>query len=193
MEINIHVNREMVCGIMLSGGLDSAVLLAMMIKAGITNVQPFTINKIDGSLGHATRVVDYFNVKFGLSIPATILVGDPTVHHSLQGRIAVNDIIANYGIDLLFNALNRNPPLLDALPNAPKRTSRSPIEMLKLPFVGMYKTHIIDFMYQIEETNLMNITHSCTEQVYGRCNICWQCQERQWAFSQLNKIDTGIQ
>lgn len=192
-EVYIHIDQTMRYGIMLSGGLDSAVLLAMIIKAGITDIQPFTIDKSDGSHSHANRVIRYFNTLFSIGIPETILVGDPRLHHSIQGRSAVIDILSNYDVDLLFNALNRNPPLLDGLPSAPKRTTREPNKILKLPFVDIYKTHILDFMYQVGQTELMNITHSCTEQSLGRCNICWQCKERQWAFNELNKLDEGTQ
>lgn len=163
----------------------------MLIMAGITNIQPFTIDKYDGSHVHANKVISHFNLKFGIIIPPTILVGDPNVHHSIQGSTAVKDIITNHRVGMIFNALNRNPPELGSLPSAPKRTTKSPIKILKLPFVDIYKTHILDFMYQLEQTELMNITHSCTERDIGRCNICWQCQERQWAFNELNKLDEG--
>lgn len=191
--ITVEVSQHNINGIMLSGGLDSAVMMALIIMAGTTNIQTFTIDKSDGSHTNASRVIHHFNTKFGLSIPSTILVGDPTVHHSIQGATAVKDIIANHSVGLLFNALNRNPPELNNLPSAPKRTTKSPIEMLKLPFVDLYKTHIVDLMYQIGHEDLVDITHSCTEQSVGRCNMCWQCLERKWAFNELNKVDTGTQ
>ena len=66
-------------GIMLSGGLDSAVLFYLLIRSNPTiNLQPFTIAKTDGAALYADPVIDHMNSKFGLSIPPTILVGDPT-------------------------------------------------------------------------------------------------------------------
>jgi len=56
----------------------------------------------------------------------------------------------------------------------------------------LYKHNILEFMYAGNQEDLIDITHSCTEQQIGRCNKCWQCTERAWAFKQLDKTDTGI-
>ena len=192
-EVNISIDTEKKYGIMVSGGLDSAVLLYMLIEEGAHEIQAFTIDKSDGSNLHANNVIEHFNDKFGLNLAKPILVGDPRVHHSKQSMTALIDIFTNHDIDCLYNALNQNPPgALSEHPGAPRRATRSPVEKLKLPFVDLHKNHILDFMYELEQEDLIDITHTCTERIYGRCDVCWQCQERQWAFAQLNKRDTGI-
>jgi len=55
----------------------------------------------------------------------------------------------------------------------------------------LYKHNILEFMYAGNQEDLIDITHSCTEQQVGRCNQCWQCTDRAWAFKQLDKTDTG--
>jgi 7-cyano-7-deazaguanine synthase in queuosine biosynthesis len=55
----------------------------------------------------------------------------------------------------------------------------------------MLKDEIIQIMFDEQQEELMNITHSCTEQKNGRCGKCWQCTERAWAFDKLGKTDTG--
>lgn len=177
---------------MISGGLDSAVLLYLLYANGLYNLPVFTIDKLDGSLDHANAVVNHFNSKFNLNLPRPIIVGDPSVHHRLQSTTAVIDIFTNHGVDVIYNALNKNPEELNNLPSAPKRTTTQPPKMI-LPFINLYKTHIIDLMYEFEQEDLLDITHSCTERSVGRCDICWQCQERAWAFTKLNKKDTGKQ
>jgi 7-cyano-7-deazaguanine synthase in queuosine biosynthesis len=92
----------------------------------------------------------------------------------------------------LFIGINQNPPDLDSLPGAPQRAKYSTNPRIIFPFVDLYKHNILEFMYDNNQEDLINITHSCTEQKYGRCNRCWQCTERSWAFKQLDKEDTGL-
>jgi 7-cyano-7-deazaguanine synthase in queuosine biosynthesis len=184
--------RDKRYAIMLSGGLDSAVLLYLLYHRGYTDLQVFTIDKADGSTTYASRVVQHFNKKFAIKLPNPVTVGDPNAHHSLQSRTALTDIFTNYEVDILFNALNKNPPELNELPSAPVRATSAP-PRVALPFVDLYKTHIIDLMFELEQEDLLNVTHSCTEQPVGRCGKCWQCGERAWAFQQLGKTDTGTQ
>jgi 7-cyano-7-deazaguanine synthase in queuosine biosynthesis len=180
-------------GIMLSGGFDSAVLLDMMIENGYANnLQPFTIPKVDGSHVHATNVINHYNQKYNISLPPTINVGDITVYHRQMSTTAWHDINDNHRdkCDVLFNALNQvHPEVADG--RHPDRTRSEPNDRIKLPFVDLYKTHIVDFMFERKLEAIMPITHSCTERPDTRCNVCWQCGERAWAFTKLNQVDTG--
>ena len=179
-------------GILLSGGLDSAILLYLLIKVNPTiNIQPFTIAKADGAYLYADPIIEHFNRKFGITIPKTIVVGDPTVYHRLQSTTAVKEIFDKHPVDTLFIGINQNPPELSLLPGAPNRDTRSTDPRIVFPFVDLHKDSILEFMYANNQEDLVDITHSCTEQQYGRCNKCWQCTERAWAFAQLGKVDTG--
>jgi hypothetical protein len=188
----IDTNSNTRYGILLSGGLDSAVLLYLLIKSNpAIQIQPFTIAKTDGAVLYADPIVEHFNRKFNLSIPKTIVVGDPTVHHRRQSGTAVRDIFSKHNTDELFIGINQNPPELDSLPGAPDRDKKSNDPKIIFPFVDLYKDQILQLMYENDQEDLIDITHSCTEQQVGRCNRCWQCQERAWAFKQHNKQDTG--
>lgn len=179
-------------GILLSGGLDSAVLLCMLIEENPSiSIQPFTIPKSDGAMLYVNSLIKFVNEKFSSDIPMTIEVGDPTVYHRSQSKTATRDIFKNYDIDYLFIALNQNPPELNDLPGAPRRTTRSDNPKILLPFVNLLKTDILEIMYQKNYDDIIDLTHTCTEQQVGRCNLCWQCTERAWAFSKLGKVDTG--
>lgn len=179
-------------GILLSGGVDSAILLYLLIKSDPTiNIQPFTIDKVDGAYLYADPVIDHFNKKFNLSIPKTIIVGDPTVHHRQQSTTAVKEIFEKHPVDFLYIGINKNPPELNELAGAPIRSTKSDNPKIIFPFVDLYKHNILEFMYNNNQEDLIDITHSCTEQKNGRCNKCWQCTERAWAFNKLNKVDTG--
>lgn len=179
-------------GILLSGGLDSAILLYLLVRVNPEiQIQPFTIAKTDGAALYADPVIEHFNKKFNQAIPKTIIVGDPTVHHRQQSTTAVKDIFEKHPVDYLFIGINQNPPTLASLPGAPKRDTESTNPQIIFPFVSMYKDQILDLMYKYQQEDLADITHSCTEQSQGRCNKCWQCTERAWAFNQLKKEDTG--
>jgi hypothetical protein len=179
-------------GILLSGGLDSAILLYLLVSVNSEiKIQPFTIAKTDGAYLYADPIIEHFNRKFNLSIPRTIVVGDPTVHHRLQSTTAVTDIFEKHPVDYLYIGINQNPPDLANLPGAPLRATKSPDPKILFPFVDLYKHNILQFMYDANQEDLVDITHSCTEQQLGRCNQCWQCTERAWAFKQLDKQDIG--
>ena len=190
MLINTQPDKKY--GLLLSGGIDSAILLYLLIKVNPKiDIQPFTIAKTDGAYLYADPIIEHFNRKFQLSIPKTIVVGDPTVYHRQQSTTAVKEIFDKHPVDLLFIGINQNPPELANLPGAPKRDTKSTDPRIIFPFVDLYKHNILEFMYANSQEDLIDITHSCTEQQIGRCNQCWQCTERMWAFKQLDKTDTG--
>lgn len=190
------INPRLKYGILLSGGLDSAVLLASVLKTYtakgcLPNIQPFTIPKHDGSEMYINDIIKYMNTRFLINLPSTILVGDPNIDHDKQSRSAIIDILNCYSdIDYIFIGLTKNPPVkLKGL--EPIRKIYNPTKKIICPFKDFYKTFIVNLVYQEGWEELLNITHTCTEQKIGRCNKCWQCNERAWAFNQLNKIDTG--
>jgi 7-cyano-7-deazaguanine synthase in queuosine biosynthesis len=92
----------------------------------------------------------------------------------------------------LFIGINQNPPELEKLAGAPLRNQKSDNPKILFPFVDLYKDAILKIMIDEEQLDLVDITHSCTEQQVGRCNRCWQCTERAWAFSKINVADTGL-
>lgn len=190
MKIDIDLNLKY--GILLSGGLDSAVLLYLIIRDYPSiDIQPFTIPKHDGAILYADPVISHFNKKFNLEIPKTISVGDPNVYHRLQSKVAVKEIFKRCDVDKLFIAINQNPPELADLPGAPQRDQKSDNPKILFPFVELYKDAIVKIMVDEGQLDLADITHTCTEQQVGRCDRCWQCTERAWAFSKLNIADTG--
>ena len=193
-EVEISVQPDKKYGILLSGGFDSAVLLYMILKAyPEIDLRAFTIPKEDGAMNYSPKVVDYINQKLNTNIPQPIAVGNLSLHHRVQTHAATHDMVANHGVTLIFNGINKNPPELEPEDGAPDRSLLSAIDARKIyyPFFDLYKTHIVDFMFQLGIEELMNLTHSCTEMPEGRCGKCLQCGQRAWAFSTLVQNDTG--
>jgi hypothetical protein len=195
----IDINQNKKYGIMLSGGLDSAVLLYLILEKNQNiDIQPFSIPKYDGSHLFVPGIIDYFNKTFNIKISNTILVGDPNAYHKEQSRTAVEDIFQNHSnIDFIFFATNQNPPHsfdysqypLDGYPDRVKRSNHPKILM---PFIDLYKDQILKILYDNNQEELLLLTHTCTERKTGRCGQCFQCNERAWAFDQLGKNDPGV-
>ena len=83
----VDINLSKKYGILLSGGLDSAVLLYTLISAHPTiDIQPFTIPNRTGAALYVNPIIDHFNNKFNLSIPHTIFAGNPELYHAYQSR-----------------------------------------------------------------------------------------------------------
>lgn len=197
--INFELPLEGTVGVMLSGGLDSAVLLSLISKEISENklpinVQVFTVPKFDGSINQVDSITSYISKRFDVKILPKIVVGDPTLYHRSQNESGIKEVLTTYkSIKQLFIGINRNPPPEFKLSGTyPDRVSSSDHPNIEIPFVNLYKTHIVDLIYQFSLEELLNITHTCTEQQKGRCGKCFQCSERQWAFEQLGKVDTGI-
>ncbi len=195
----LDLNQECKYGIMLSGGLDSSVLLYLILKENKNiSIQPFSIPKHDDSHLFVPGILDYLENLFSIKLPKTILVGNPQVHHTQQSKTAVEEIFKNHAdIDFLFFATNQNPTHsfdyskypLDGFPNRVKGSDHSKILM---PFIEMYKDDILKILFDNNQEELLSLTHTCTERKTGRCGQCFQCNERAWAFNQLDKIDIGI-
>lgn len=197
--IDIDLEENTNYGVMLSGGLDSAILCFLILKTLLENnipvsLQPFTIPKHDGAAYYINDIVQYFNSLMRIDLPETKIVGDPDVFHGDQSKVAVREIFQQYSaIDRIFFGTNQNPPPKFILPGTyPNRVKGSDDSRIALPFIDLYKTHILDLIYEYGQEKLIDITHSCTEQKKGRCGQCFQCHERIWAFKELDRIDTGL-
>jgi len=203
MRLKPDLSPKLQYGIMLSGGLDSAVLFYLILSDARSknlnlNIQPFTIPKFDGSYLYIQNLLEYFKKHFDKDIPDTIHVGDPTVYHAEQSKTAVVEILEQHPyIDYLYFATNQNPSHdfdYSKYPPGgfPNRVKGSDHPKIQMPFIDMYKDEILKFVFDNCQEELLLLTHTCTERKTGRCGQCFQCNERQWAFDQLGKIDPGV-
>jgi hypothetical protein len=182
-------------GVMLSGGADSALLLYMIAKEQFLHntdhdIIPLTIARSDGAVLYSPGIVNYVNKFFGMNIPQPVQIGKPDLPHKDVVRLGVVAAFAKHKLDYVYLGETQLPPD-PVLGVYPVRSQQSPHQQVILPFVDLYKTHVIDMYYTLRQEELLKLTHSCTERTVWRCDECFNCSERAWAFNKLNRTDPG--
>lgn len=176
-------------GLMLSGGLDSAVLLCLMIelmqKHRLDNkIVLYTVHRTDNSATHAYNVSQHVQRKYGVKLkhkPA----GTSEVPHTIQTWSGCVKAIKE--TDIVLTADNAVPDHLIAEHSPQRRRAK----IIAQPFFDVYKDFIVGLAIQMNLTDIMEITHTCTETQDIRCSECWQCKERAWAFAEHSYTDPG--
>jgi hypothetical protein len=192
-------------GVMLSGGVDSAILyylimLENFMRGGrhamgedidLYEIVPMCAPKKDGANFYAEKVNAEVCRLLGIPAPKILYIGNPW---ELHNEIVTNAIVTalHYNVvTKIFVADNITPKV--KFPGLEPQRVKSEHDAVQQPFFKMTKDKIIDLYYTNGVSNLLKVTHSCTEQKQGRCNQCWQCHERAWAFQQLGLSDPGTE
>lgn len=206
-DIEEIMNKYQKIGLFVSGGLDSTLLAYLLhhikLKNNLTNTfHFFVVPRPDDSVNHVKRIADYINKEFNTNIPINI-VGTGDVHHSKQVTSGIKEALEKYDCDIFLTSTTTNPP--EKLPNyaygtfldadgtpydGPKRVKSSHPKVYDI-FWNYNKADTVKIIKDMNLTEIMNITHTCTGSKDIRCGRCWQCCERAWGFNQNNFIDTG--
>lgn len=173
-------------GIMLSGGMDSALLLYMLATKLSNVIIPFTVPKTDGAEHYVIPIVEWVREKTYAHVDSPIIFGNPNLYHAQILGNALHRLLGHNLADWFYMAGNTYDR--KELPGGPERIGYPNYKVIS-PFLDCYKTHILQAYLDYDLMELLPLTHTCTEQSVGRCNMCWQCRERQWAFKQLNLVD----
>lgn len=175
-------------GLFISGGFDSSILAYIVFKYVHENnlnkkITIYVVPRHDDSLIHAERVCK--SVSCNLLYDFQI-VGNPNLIHNLQVWSGISEASKNK--DILYIADTKNP---EAIPNGPNRPSSYAANQFH-PFLNYNKTLTIQLAQHFNVLELISsISHTCTENPLMRCDKCWQCQERAWAFKFLDLQDVG--
>lgn len=186
-------------GIYLSGGLDSAALLCLILtELKSTNKQIpvycFTVIKNDYSEYYAKQVITEVEKRFDIKlIHVTNVPNDDTA--ILLGNISstamkfVNNYVSNI---FSYMAINHMPPEHLVKFNN-KLTIQYPTQFsYNYPFLNLHKFQIIDLIYKLNCEWIIALTQSCTQLKEGQCGKCYSCEERAWGFKMLEKQDPAI-
>lgn len=189
-------------GVMLSGGADSAVLLYLLclerrMDRSTQEIVPFTVARPDGAWDYVKPIVEWVRNKLELTIeqlPDPVKVGDPTVHHSQQGRTGEYEARTKYNIEHIFYGSQAHPDraLIELPGEYPSRPASVELPGTTCPFALVDKRHTLNLYDIFDVWPLIELTHSCTALTKGRCGECYNCKEREWALSQLEFTDPGV-
>jgi hypothetical protein len=175
-------------GVFLSGGTDSALMLYYLRRETDNEIYPITVPKHDGAVNYIGNIIHWVETKLDKKIESPIIIGNPNLYHAHILGDAIHKCFNHNLCDIYYVGDNTYPA--DILPNGPSRMKVKNQKVI-YPLFDIYKTDILSTYVKLNILELLEFTHSCTAQSIGRCNNCWQCRERNWAFEQLNMIDVG--
>ena len=194
-------------GLFLSGGLDSALLLELYAREKV-NVTPYYIDRKE-PLAHlyhesALRIVDKVNQTHNLNLELVdfeIPMDTDIMGHLIKGKEILGD-----KVECMIVGDNIPPP--SDITTGTTIPWRLPVSQQfdypewELPFLHLDKSYIIKLMLDLNCEWILDLSRTCAEDlsIYDpelidqrlRCNICYCCVEREWAFNILGKTDTGL-
>jgi len=192
-EIEIKIKNFNNIAIFISGGFDSTILSYLILdivnKNNLKkNIEFHTVPRYDDSKNHAHRIVIWLLTKFETINSEIKIVGNPDLHHSKQVSSGIKECINDTESKIILLGDTKNPI---NLPNGPIRI-KSNYENIFQPFFEYDKRITLNIAIHFGILHeISKITHTCTERKYLRCNHCWQCLERKWAFDSLSLKDVG--
>ena len=175
-----------------SGGLDSAILYYLLLKANaeVNNlhwIHPFVIARTEGSKYFTRPVIAHVHSQFNIPYEEPILVGDPSLPGHMQVRSGGQSAILMGYAQLYGGLISQQPE--HKIDEEPADVVED--DIVKLPFAGIDKSHVVDLIVQYKQEALFYLTHSCSIMEIGRCYTCNGCRERTWGFDQLGLADPG--
>ena len=193
--LNIEDNFKHI-GIFLSGGIDSTILLWSLLKYRQEFKKKFLITclSVDKVLA-----ANYVQRILNLLAP---YYGEIDHHSGIDNsgsqpgaiRQAIYRMLADDRFDLIMTGVNSNPPetLIKIATSHPVRPASNNHSKLVLPFMHLFKCHIIELAYQLQADWILPYTHTCTELLADSCHQCFACQERAWGFNYNSKQDPSF-
>lgn len=212
LENVVRANHKI--GISISGGLDSTLLAYLVQDIKRKNnldcvVEYFCVDRPDNSVIHAKRIVNHLDSHFNLPESTIHIVGDGSLHHTEQVKSGMREAVQKFDIDVLLTGVTKTPESCtpprylpnyeynkfgnhnDKPYNGPVRVKTQNPKFIN-PFWDITKVETVKLIKELDLSFIAKITHTCTTSKTIRCNKCWQCCERAWAFSENNFVDIGV-
>ena len=183
-QINVELGDYDKIAVSFSGGMDSTLMLYLLLKEkelrGLsTEIHCFTATQV-GTKIHSQNV---------LALPE---FAGKVVHHTDCDN-PISESVKPMTLKLLdegwqvFAASNATP-LEDIGGRYPPRPAKnSEVKNLHLPFVFLFKYHIVDSYFRLGIDHIIETTHTCTEWIHGECGECFACREKFWGFEKINR------
>lgn len=200
--VKINLDPRLRTGVMVSGGMDSAALLFLILKeindTGMNiDLRVYNVPNVnDNAKLHSQDVVNYLEKYFNRKINL-INIGDGSAVPLALIRKPAGELLSRGLVDVLYSGQNQFPEEAQTWPayqaakgNFVRRDPNKGDDVnAKFPFIRLHKHHILEIYRKFNILDLASITHSCTTQTSGRCQSCLWCVERSWAFSRLGLVD----
>lgn len=189
------VDSHVSIGIFISGGFDSTVLASVIFKH-ITDsnnhdydITLYTVPRTDDSEIHSKRVIEWLTNLYPSVRFDSKLVGNPNLHHSRQVSSGFSEALQVKEIIILADTANPPVDIEGLAPNRIKAVNPK----IQQPFLDHDKTMTVAIAIHMGLLpEISTISHSCTQSKLLRCQQCWQCGERFWAFKELGVSDIGL-
>lgn len=187
--------------ISLSGGADSAILLYILLKNGISNLDVWTLASKEKNfaspraaynvLCRCMELTGNYNCTHNVFFTPrqtleTLIVPLSTVASERKYTKFYTGATSLPPDDQLATFRNETPLYDRRNPNVERQTYSG---KFYIPFYNVDKKRIAELYhhYGLMDT-LYPLTRSCESHILteGHCGVCWWCEERQWAFGKLN-------
>ena len=189
-DIELPKQKELL-GVLISGGIDSAILYYLIllenIKMGnIHEIVPCIVPRSQLSNRLAVAVVKQVQRSLNLPYVKPVKVGDGSLpdHRQVSSGMAE---AASAGFKKLYLGVIVRLPEHSIGWVVVKIVDTS---LQKVPMINLDKSHIIDLVIKMKQECLFHITSSC-DLTTGRCGQCNGCVEREWGFKQVGAVDPG--
>lgn len=184
-------------GIFMSGGLDSSAMLSLILREleetdrlKAVSLTAFTIEKPTGEPMYATRILKKFEDHFQVNISHVNNI--PNTEEAIRlGRMDSNVIVetCKQFNGLVYLSGNNMPPSDIKIFKGSLGFTYKQTHLYQQPFLNLFKPQLTDILYKLGTDFIIPYTHSCAQQLKGKCNACYSCEERSWSFEQLGLAD----
>lgn len=182
-----NIKKDYRIGVLVSGGIDSALLYYLLLLENLNlenkfTITPYTILRKEGSRYYAQPVINFINKKFNLPFTGLNIVGDNTLDEAMQVFSGMREILSHNDFVYVGAIAARPEHLMGWAKWDPIETFRE-----KYPFAKLEKSHIMDLIFQLNLEMLLTLTHSCAVNEKQPCLKCNGCLERQWGLETIGK------
>lgn len=174
-------------GILVSGGIDSAILYFLLIEENIStgnhfNIIPYTMMRKEGSRYYAKDVINWIHRYYNINEIELNIVGDNTLPELQQVESAIKEIL-HIVVDFVYLGIIESRPEHSVNWTRPyfKETFHR-----KYPLLNLQKSHVINLYLQRNIQELLDITYSCAINEQHACGYCNGCNERTWGLIENN-------
>lgn len=172
-----------------SGGVESTLLYYTLLQKATASgaLDLFIVDRYNKPIQKAQTLYYILQQSFNDNFSTCQILNAPLYLNNTDRMLwAVRELSVYY--DEVYWGINAYPdhikPKADVFKNPDRKQQNYPA--LRFPYLNMTKDQIINQYRKYNITWILEYTHSCGEPGTDPCGKCFNCQEREWAYKQLN-------